>query len=341
MLDTAGSVQGSQPSNRHRVAAFGSTSPFSVSSGYPLLARTTLPASQTASGSGASTLPRTPSNSATSPTPTPGPMEQSFSPSGRRAAQTSLSTEEGSGPNFDDPPRDRSLPRIIPVEGSEEGFFRGSLHPAAPEAAHQRDRDSLRTNTRRTNRAPAPFIHKNTSISSMSSNLSFGTSASSVYTPGTPIDEPRTQRITEASRTTLTNLRRLGDLDQRPRPILPPLPSYPPPLYQTFVSFQTRTGVLSPMNNVTNDIPQERRSLQDLFLTDSGLVRTDSRHDLEGQPQGYGQGPQPNSYSLPPTTRSGPEKSPLFSCEQFDETDPLSILAYAGRMLDEQAHKPP
>jgi len=94
---------------------------------------------------------------------------------------------------------------------------------------------------------------------------------------------------------------------------------------------------MSPMTNVT----KERRSLQNLSLADLGLVRTESQPDPEGQPHGYEQVPQPNPYSLPPTTRSGPEKSPLFSYEQFDETDPLSVLAYAGRMLDEQAHKPP
>lgn len=98
---------------------------------------------------------------------------------------------------------------------------------------------------------------------------------------------------------------------------------------------------MSPMTNVTKDIPQERRSLRDLSLTDLGLVRTESQPDPEGQPQGCEQVPQPNSHSLPPTTRSGPEMSPPFSYEQFDETDPLSVLAYAGCMLDEQAHKPP
>lgn len=341
MTDTAGSVQGPQTSNRNRAAAIGSTSTPSGSSGYPLLANNTMPTLQNASGGGALPLLGTPSNSSASPTPSQRRREQSFSPSARIGAQRSLSTDEGSESNLDHAPGDRSLPRIIPVESPEERLFRANLPPVASEAAQQRDRNSPQTNTRRSNRATAPLLHKDTSISSMGSNLSYATTASSIYTPGTPMDDTRTQRYTEASWTTVTNSRRPGDSEQPPRVVHPPLPSYSPSLYPPFSSSQAMTGVVPPMTTAPKDIPQERRSLRNLSLTDPGLVQRDSQPDSEGQTQDGEQGRQPNPYSLPPITRSGPEKSPSFSYEQCDQTNPLSILAYAGRMLDEESHKPP
>lgn len=41
------------------------------------------------------------------------------------------------------------------------------------------------------------------------------------------------------------------------------------------------------------------------------------------------------------TTRTTPDTSPPLFQEPPFSTDPLSVLAYAGRMLDREARKPP
>ncbi len=340
-MDTAGSVQGSQTSSRNPIAATGSTSAPTVSGGYPLPINTTMPVSQIASVNGAMPLLSSPTNFSASPTPTPGRREQRFSPSARLGARRSLSTDESSESNFDYAPGDRPILRTIPVEASEERLFGGGFPRVTPEAPHHVDRNSLRTNTRRSDRAPAPFLHNDPSISSMGSNLSFATSASSMHTPATPIDDPRAQRYIEASWTTATNPRRAGDLDQPPRPIHPPLQSHSSPLYPTFSASRPMTGAVSPVTNVTKESSQERTLLRNLSLKDSGLVRRESPLDPQGQSQDFEHLRQPNPYFLPPTTKSGPEKAPPVCYEHFNETDPLSVLAYAGRLLDEEARKPP
>lgn len=342
MVDTAGSVQVPHSSNHGRVAATGSASVPSVSNGYPFPASTAVPASQTTSVSDATTLHGHSSDASASPTLTPGRREQNCSPSSRLGLQRSIPTDERIESSFDHTPRDMPLPRINPVEGLEDILFRETLPPVGPEAASRRDGDSPRTSTRRSDRAPAPLLHRDTSISSMGSNLSFATTASSTHTPGTPIDDPRPHRYTEASWTTGPSSRRHGDLDQPPRPIHPPLSSYSPSWYPpTFSSSQAMTGIMSPITNVTNDLPHDRRSLRNLSLGDSRPVRREPQPDPEAQPQDREQVQHQNPYFLPSTTRSTLEHPPALSYEQINETDPLSVLAYAGRMVDEEVHKPP
>ena len=336
-MDTAGSVQGAQASNRNRVAATGSPGIPSVSGGYSLPVNTMVPTSQMTPTSGAMTLPRALSNPSASSTPTR--REQSFSPSTRLRAQRSISTDDEFEPKFDYLPRDLSLPRITTVEGLEERQFRGSLPQAGPESAPHQDGDSPRTNSRRSNRASAPRLDKDASMSSMGSNLSYATTASSMLTPGTPIDDPRIQRHTEW--TTVTKSRRPGDLDQPPRPIHPPLPTYSPSLYPTFSSSQAIAGLMPSVKKVTKDIPQERRSLRNLSLNDTKSLPRESQPDRESQSRDREHAQQPNPYVLPSVTRLLPEKSSPNSYEDFNESDPLAVLAYAGRILDEEAHKPP
>ena len=339
-MNTARSAQGTQSSNR-RAATARSASTASVSSDYSLPVMETVAPSHITSVSGAMATLGTSPNSSASPTPTSARWEQSFSPSTRRSTQGSISKDEGSESYFDTSARGRSLPRIISVEGLEERLFRGNLSPIDSEAGSRQNGDDARTNNRLSNRATAPLLQKDASISSMSSNISSGTTASSMYTPRTPLDDPRTQHYTEPPRTTLTNLRRYGDPDQPPRPIHPPLSTYSPSLYPTFSSSQAMTGFIPPMPNGAKITPPERRLLRNLSLAESGPIRLGTQPDPKGQAHDREAVQQPNPCFPPSTPRMLPEKSLPLSYEQMDESDPLSVLAYAGRMLDEEAHKPP
>lgn len=193
---------------------------------------------------GAMTVPGTSSNSPASSTSTLGYRETTFNPSVQLASQRAGSIEEGREWNFHQSPGGQSLPRILPADSLEESHFHGGL-PAVTEAAPERGRNSPQTNARRSKRAPAPLLHKDTSRSSISSNLSFGsTTSSAMYTPITPVDDPRALRsLPGPSSTRFTATGQQSYFDQPPQPIHPPLPSISPPVY--FPPRQTKSRVIS------------------------------------------------------------------------------------------------
>ena len=89
---------------------------------------------------------------------------------------------------------------------------------------------------------------------------------------------------------------------------------------------------------MTGDIPQPRKSLRELFLTDSKPLSREAYHGPTGQPNGFEKIQQTKESTA---AMMHPEDPSTLSYEQLSTTDPLSVLAYAGRMLDRETRKPP
>ena len=89
-----------------------------------------------------------------------------------------------------EPPYRHQLPRIIPLEAGEPRPIAGNLPTIMPDPTLLQGHSSPHMNARRSNKAPAPYLHSETSLSSDNSN----TTGSSVHTPVTPIEEGRLQR---------------------------------------------------------------------------------------------------------------------------------------------------
>ncbi|KAI9873594.1 MAG: hypothetical protein M1830_010815 [Pleopsidium flavum] len=252
LLNTSVSSTGPSRLGRGRVPSTESTNTRSSVSGQPSPAENVGSATQPMGVGAALHLLRTPSNSPASPTSTLGYKDPPISSSLQLAPQGAASIEEGREWNLQHSPRGQSLPRILPVEGSEKKCL-GGLPAAVTEAVLERRRNSPKTNARRSNRAPpAPLLHKDTSRSSMSSSLSFGSTLSSAtYTPITPADDPRALRsLPGLSSSIFTATGKQSYFDQPPKPIHPPLPGNSPPLYTGFQprQAQSRVNISSGMN---------------------------------------------------------------------------------------------
>ena len=81
------------------------------------------------------------------------------------------------------------------------------------------------------------------------------------------------------------------------------------------------------------DIPRERRSLRNLALDKEDSTATTNGRSL---PEPWHPPHQPNLLALPSMSRDETQEPPL-----RPDADPLSVLAYAGRMLGRENRPPP
>lgn len=242
-LDTSGPYAGPSGFGRGPVPSTGSAGAYSNVSGHSSPRDNVGIAPQPMNVGGAQMLRGASSNSSASPTSTLGYRESTFSPSALVAAPRATSTEEGRERSLHQSPKGGSLPITPSAEGSEDRNFQGGIPGTVTEVAHERGRISPQINSRRSNRAPAPLLRYDTSKSSTSSNLSFAsTTSSGMYTPITPVDEPRAQRAVHGPSSVIT---KPSEFHPLPQPVHPPLSSYTPSVYTGLPPLQIKDRIHS------------------------------------------------------------------------------------------------
>lgn len=234
------------------------------------------------------------------------------------------------------------LPRIVPLEARDTRMLPANSSALLTDPSALRGRTSPQHSFRRTNQIPAPFLRQESSISSKSSSIasslsSVASTTSSGYKPATTLEERRSQRfLPPLSPVDLKSVRGSAYGDSGGQSIYPSLVSnsssaytLPPPLNSPFLS--------SP----SSDIAQERRSPKNLTLGGTG---SDSGNDLENSSREAQEAQRPPHHPfLPNPHRVSSEKDQRpnvinedFPHEAFPSShaDPLSVLAFAGRMVD-------
>lgn len=265
-----------------------------------------------------------------------------------------------------------SLPRIVPLESRDSQFMSSKNqvlmngHPASlgryspPRQSRQPSRPAF---------ALSPHSMSTSSKSSGSSSFSnIGTPATSVHTPTTPIEDRKLQRRLPPISTVSLQVKAgspYADPDGQPnyKPFSNQISSYalPPPLHSPFLSSSAQgkqtmlrcdgpgSGVgkqmLSPPPKTWNSLlyanPRYFQIIRNLTL--AGIV-ADLSVDLRNRAREATEpSPSPNRLILPDPNPESPERDQRAqsikgetSSESFPSppVDGLSVLAYAGRMVD-------
>ncbi|MCJ1358508.1 MAG: hypothetical protein MMC33_008508 [Icmadophila ericetorum] len=293
-------------------------------------------------------------SSPSSPSPTPPPNRLVTGAQGYPLPQA-YAPSEGPFLRGVEPLRPQPLPRIIPLDSSELSPRQASLAPISTDVPLH-NQSGTTTNPRRSHHTPAPFLHNDT-ISSMSSRSSHNISNESqssgaLYSPITPVEEIRSQRTLPppSSIALKTAAAPYGDSTRKI--------SYPPISSQ---SIQSQTSNLLPPSQVSPsssaDIPHERQSFMNLSIANTGAAIP--RHNLRSHSRELRSAQHPTSlparqqqqsgydeshFRQSPT--SGQEHRALILRDQEDSADegflessadPLSVLAYAGRIVDRES----
>ncbi|MCJ1428713.1 hypothetical protein MMC29_006624 [Sticta canariensis] len=234
------------------------------------------------------------------------------------------------------------LPRIVSLERRDTRMLPANSSALLTDPTTLVGRTSPQHGFRRTTQIPALLLRQESTSSkssSIASSLSSGAStSSSVYKPVTPHEDGRSQRfLPPLSPADLKPVRGSAYGDSGGQSIYPPFVNQsnsaytlPPPLNSPFLS--------SPSSE---DIPPERRSLKNLTLIGTG---SDPGNDLEISSR---EAPEvqrpPHRPFLPNPHRVSSERDQTsnvinedFPSEAFPSShaDPLSVLAYAGRIVD-------
>ncbi|KAL9116895.1 MAG: hypothetical protein Q9187_006577 [Circinaria calcarea] len=257
-------------------------------------------------------------------------------------------------------PRVPSLPRIIPLEDKETLLMQGQLPPLAIETAALRPAASPQFNARRSVSAHASFLTHDasqSSVSSRSSNFSTPSTSLSPITPITPVEEIRSKRalpLPLAPPLTSALTSQFADQNQEHLYSANPIQSN-----QVFNPSSSQTS--QHPSSLSTDIPHERRSLMNLSLKDVAIplhphYRSQSRELRDAGQTGshrplertYRPSPK-NSQSLPFPVYGQGHRALLRQEEEEDGVkpvigppiDPLSVLVYAGRLIDRESQKRP
>ncbi|MCJ1241465.1 hypothetical protein MMC14_009470 [Varicellaria rhodocarpa] len=257
------------------------------------------------------------------------------------------------------PTRGPSLPRIVSSDvGVKPTMVHGILPPLVTDTATLRTAGNSQVNPRRSQTTPAPFLGHDASKSSLYSSRSSDMSGNNAFTPITPIDETGSQRtlplpLPSSISTKPVSAPPYTDTSQ-PAPYSSILPQSSQP-YTTLPSLQSSYIPLTESGSKsTSDIFNERQSMRNLSLGKSSPVpnhhlRSHSRELHKAQQnQDRPLFPPRQPRLLPHDSTNNDHRSFLPSSEgnmmeapPDPQGNPLSVLAYVGRMVDRESRKPP